>query len=198
MECKSWCAFQFVHAHWQAALSVCARVKLKHSSFPLYAMFPPKVVLGAVRGERKIRRYDHLVDAADCPAHRIARAHALACLAWLDNALSDIQSALAGEPEVFVMQALSYAHALACVLAWLRSTAVAGEPENGVYLQLRGIVQERMGDFYEAAMDFTAALPLLKASGCALSECIFNRGYCHRNNVRLPLSLPLSMNANSE
>mmetsp|Transcript_6410 Transcript_6410/g.17111 ORF Transcript_6410/g.17111 Transcript_6410/m.17111 type:complete len:987 (-) Transcript_6410:724-3684(-) len=100
--------------------------------------------------ERALYWYDHLVDAADCPAHRIARAHALACLAWLDNALSDIQSAL------------------------------AGEPENGVYLQLRGIVQERMGDFYEAAMDFTAALPLLKASGCALSECIFNRGYCHR------------------
>jgi len=52
--------------------------------------------------------------------------------------------------------------------------------QNGMYLQLRGCIQERMGEFYEAIMDYTAALPLLKASGGVLSECIFNRGYCHR------------------
>lgn len=52
--------------------------------------------------------------------------------------------------------------------------------QNGVYLQLRGMLQERMGQFFEAVLDYTAALPLLTASGNVFADCLFNRGYCYR------------------
>lgn len=42
------------------------------------------------------------------------------------------------------------------------------------------MLQERMGLFEDAVIDFTAALPLLKASGEITSDCLFNRGYCHK------------------
>jgi hypothetical protein len=45
-------------------------------------------------------RYDMLVDTVDSPKHRAARAHALACMGCMEEALQDCESAVAGDPQV--------------------------------------------------------------------------------------------------
>ncbi len=39
---------------------------------------------------------------------------------------------------------------------------------------------ERLGRFSEAAQEYGEALPLLRAAGRPVFECLFNRGYCYK------------------
>ena len=53
-------------------------------------------------------------------------------------------------------------------------------PQNGDYIVARAMLNERLGSFDAAASDYSSAMPLLKAAGRPVFECLFNRGYCHR------------------
>ena len=52
--------------------------------------------------------------------------------------------------------------------------------QNGHLVRSRAMCRERMGQFFEATLDYTAAMPLLKEAGYPVFECVFNRGYCNR------------------
>jgi hypothetical protein len=51
------------------------------------------------------------------------------------------------------------------------------------------MIRERMGEYYEAVLDYTAAMPILKQKGAPTFECVFNRGYCYRYE-RTPRARP--------
>ncbi len=53
-------------------------------------------------------------------------------------------------------------------------------PQNGAYLKDRGAVQERLGHTFDATLDYSAALPLLREAGLPTADATFNRGYCQR------------------
>ena len=45
-------------------------------------------------------RFDPAIAMHDCPQYRAGRAHALACMGLLDEAIQDYESAIAGDPHV--------------------------------------------------------------------------------------------------
>eukprot|EP00798_Chlamydomonas_sp_ICE-L_P026959 gene26959-35001_t len=100
--------------------------------------------------DRSLPWFDAAIDMNDNPTYRAQRAQALAYMGALDEALQDCGS------------------------------AIAGDSLNGIYVRSRAMIFERKGMFFEAINDYSHAVPLLKAVGNPIFECIFNRGYCHK------------------
>lgn len=53
-------------------------------------------------------------------------------------------------------------------------------PQHPDYRVGRAMLLERLGRFSEAAEEYGEALPLLRAAGRPVFECLFNRGYCYK------------------
>ncbi len=68
-------------------------------------------------------------------------------------------------------------HEAYTVHAWI---PVRPSLQNGAYLKERAAVKERLGLTFDAILDYSASIPLLREAGLPTAEAVFNRGYCQR------------------
>ncbi len=54
------------------------------------------------------------------------------------------------------------------------------ELQAGHFIKERGLVRQRMGQPFDALLDYGTALPLLKEKGRPVADLLFNRGFCQR------------------
>lgn len=98
----------------------------------------------------KLIRYQVALNLEDSIRNRLARAFCLATLGNLEEAQADVDWVLGRD------------HA------------------NPSALKARGVLLARQGNFVEACLDFTKAIPLLQAASMPTIESVFNRAYARK------------------